>query len=189
MYRRKKCRASNRKKPQATRMYSQVHDITVASLLFEPENGGPESGGARARKPRRDGLQQRQVREHGEEHPNSVGQGIAAEHSAERQKEHALAERPPGSLRGRLKQRPEQAVPSVCLVRQVQPDEVILLEPCQQARPVQDQAEDRRNCPVGGDEEFPSQRKIITRGGAVARVARRAGRKERSAQWWRNHSG
>ena len=49
------------------------------------------------------------------------------------------------------------------LVRQVQPDEVVLLEPCQQSRPIDHQAEDRGDYPVGRGEKFPSQRKIIAR--------------------------
>src|ERR1039458_5090864 len=49
MYRRKKCRASNKKKPQATRMYSQVHDITVASLLFASQKMAAQNPAARER--------------------------------------------------------------------------------------------------------------------------------------------
>ncbi len=104
-----------------------------------PQNGGAESGRARPRQACRDGLQQRQVREHGEEDPDAVRQGVAAEHGTECQEKRALAEGPPGSLYRRLKQRSEQAVPLVRLIRQVQPDEVVLLEPCQQARPVERQ--------------------------------------------------
>ena len=63
------------------------------------------------------------------------------DHAPNTRKKVALAERAPTPLHDvRLKHGPQQPVPSVRLVGQVQPDKIVLLKPCRQAGPVEDQA-------------------------------------------------
>ena len=149
-------------------MYSQVHDITMASLLLANQKMAAQNPAARERVSRAvTDWSSARLANMVSEHPDPVRQRVAAEQGAESQEERALAERPPGALRGGLKQRVQQTVPIVGLIAQVQPDEVVLLEPGQQSGPVKRQAEDGRNRPISGGEQFPLQRKIIAGGGRV----------------------
>ena len=49
MYRRKNCRASSRKNPHSARLYAELQDMTVASLLFATHRMAAQNPAARER--------------------------------------------------------------------------------------------------------------------------------------------